>query len=71
MISVKPEITASFEVDPQRGFTPLCPEELPVEDGHQIADELNAQSRFTKYRIVSKDCIPQRRRGSQKRRKKS
>lgn len=58
MVSVKPEITASFDVDPQRGFTPLCPDELPVYNGHKIAQELNAQAQFAKYRIVSKDCHP-------------
>ncbi len=58
MVSVRPEITASFEVDPQRGFTPLCPDELPVHDGHSIADELNAQAQFARFRIVSKDCHP-------------
>ena len=28
--------TASHNVDPQKGFTPLCPDELPVPDGHLI-----------------------------------
>lgn len=50
--------SASFEVDPQRGFTPLCPNELPVAEGDQIATELNAQAQFARYRIVSKDCHP-------------
>ena len=58
MVSVKPDTTASFDVDPQRGFTPLCPDELPVQDGHTIAHELNVQARFARYRIVSKDCHP-------------
>ncbi len=58
MISFVKSVTASFEVDPQRGFTPLCPEELPVAGGHQIADELNAQARLAGYRLVSKDCHP-------------
>ena len=50
--------TASFDVDPQRGFTPLCPDELPVAGGDQIADELNAQAEFASARLVSKDCHP-------------
>ena len=50
--------TASFDVDPQRGFTPLCPNELPVAEGDQIAAELNAQALFVRYRVVSKDCHP-------------
>lgn len=53
-----PDKTASFDVDPQRGFTPLCPDELPVRDGHHITDELNNQARFAHFRIVSKDCHP-------------
>lgn len=55
---VKKETTASFDIDPQRGFTPLCPEELPVPGGEEIAAELNAQAKFTAVRLVSKDCHP-------------
>jgi len=58
MINLARSVTASFEVDPQRGFTPLCPDELPVAEGHCIADELNAQARLAGYRLVSKDCHP-------------
>ena len=35
------EVIAAIDVDAQNGFTPLCPGELPVEDGENIADELN------------------------------
>lgn len=52
------ETTASFDVDPQRGFTPLCPAELPVTGGDEIAAELNAQATFAAVRLVSKDCHP-------------
>ncbi len=52
------ETTASFDVDPQRGFTPLCPAELPVAGGDEIAAELNAQAQFAAFRLVSKDCHP-------------
>jgi len=58
MIKVKKAKTASFDVDPQRGFTPLCPDELPVAGGDAIADELNAQAAFAAVRVVSKDCHP-------------
>ncbi len=58
MIRIDREKTASFDVDPQRGFTPLCPDELPVVGGDQIADELNAQAEFARVRLVSKDCHP-------------
>jgi len=51
-------VTASFDVDPQRGFSPLCPQELPVPEGDQIVDELNAQATFAAFRLVSKDCHP-------------
>lgn len=50
--------TASHNVDPQKGFTPLCPSELPVLDGHNIVDELNHQNALAKYRTVSKDVHP-------------
>jgi len=58
MIKIDREKTASFDVDPQRGFTPLCPDELPVVGGDQIADELNIQAKFASVRLVSKDCHP-------------
>jgi nicotinamidase/pyrazinamidase len=46
---------ASLEVDPQNTFTPNCPNELPVPQGHLIVDELNAQADKAMLRIVSKD----------------
>ncbi|MDJ0622273.1 MAG: nicotinamidase [Desulfocapsaceae bacterium] len=58
MSAIRQDKTVSFDVDPQRGFTPLCPNELPVEEGHLIADELNNQANLAKFRIVSKDCHP-------------
>jgi nicotinamidase/pyrazinamidase len=58
MIRIEKLRTASFDVDPQRGFTPLCPEELPVAEGDRIADELNRQAQFGSFRLVSKDCHP-------------
>jgi len=58
MLSIQRSTTASFDVDPQCGFTPLCPQELPVPEGDRIAAELNAQARLTGYRLVSKDCHP-------------
>lgn len=58
MIKVEKSITASFDVDPQCGFTPLCPDELPIVEGDLIAGELNAQAQFAHYRVVSKDCHP-------------
>lgn len=50
------ETIASIDIDAQYGFTPVCPEELPVPDGQNIAHELNRQARFAQYRIGSKDA---------------
>ncbi|WP_257286166.1 isochorismatase family protein [Endozoicomonas sp. SESOKO1] len=52
------ETIAAFDVDPQKCFTPLCPDELPVPDGHQIASELNRQARLAGVRVGSKDAHP-------------
>lgn len=46
---------ASFDVDAQQCFTPLCPDELPVPEGHLIVPELNAQAQFAALRVGSKD----------------
>ena len=48
--------TASFDVDPQNTFTPLCPSELPVPEGHLIADALNTQATYARIRVGSKDA---------------
>lgn len=50
--------TASHNVDPQKGFTPLCPDELPVPDGHNIVSELNGQNSIVAYKTFSKDIHP-------------
>jgi nicotinamidase/pyrazinamidase len=50
--------TASFDIDPQNGFTPECPAELPVADGTAIVPALNAQAQFARLRAVSKDAHP-------------
>lgn len=55
---LRTDIIASFDVDPQRGFTPLCPDELPVPGGHEIVDELNRQAAMADLRIGSKDAHP-------------
>ncbi|OEY67666.1 isochorismatase family protein [Marinobacter sp. X15-166B] len=49
---------ASFDVDAQKGFTPVCPDELPVPEGDQIVDELNAQAALADFRIGSRDAHP-------------
>jgi nicotinamidase/pyrazinamidase len=50
--------TASHNVDPQKGFTPLCPNELPVTDGENIVTELNKQNNLVAFKTVSKDVHP-------------
>ena len=57
-MKIDPTVTASFEVDPQRGFSPLCPQELPVPEGDHIVAELNRQAGYARARLVSKDCHP-------------
>lgn len=47
---------ASFDVHAQNTFTPLCSEELPVPEGHQIVSELNAQAKKARFRIGSKEA---------------
>lgn len=47
---------ASYDVDSQNAFTPVCPDELPAPDGAGIVDELNAQAKFAGFRIASKDA---------------
>lgn len=49
-------LTASLDVDAQQGFTPLCPEELPVPKGDEIVEELNRQAGAARLRIGSKDA---------------
>ncbi|MFD2177578.1 isochorismatase family protein [Veronia pacifica] len=49
---------AAIDVDPQRTFTPLCPAELPVDDGHNIAAALNRQAEVATYRVLTKDAHP-------------
>lgn len=57
-MEIRRENTASFDIDPQNGFTPVCPDELPVNDGTAIVPELNAQAEYARLRVVSKDAHP-------------
>lgn len=52
------EKTASHNVDPQKGFTPLCPDELPVPDGNLIGDELAKQNMLFPIKTISRDIHP-------------
>lgn len=55
-IGINVQQTASFDVDAQNTFTPVCPNELPVAGGAEIVDELNAQATLARLRIGSKDA---------------
>jgi len=59
MIKINKAYTATFDVDAEKCFTPLCPNELPVPGGDEIVDELNAQAEFAAFRIGSKDAHPE------------
>lgn len=51
-------IVASLDIDAQKGFTPLCPAELPVAGGADIVAALNQQATLAALRIGSKDAHP-------------
>ena len=55
---------ASFDIDAQNTFTPVCPDELPVAEGDTIAPELNAQAQFASLRLASRDAQAVARSGS-------
>lgn len=50
------KFVASFDIDAQNTFTPVCPDELPVAEGDTIAPELNANARFASLRLGSRDA---------------
>lgn len=52
----KNAVVASFDVDAQNCFTPVCPDELPVPEGTLIVGELNAQAQLAEFRVGSKDA---------------
>lgn len=49
-------VVAALDIDAQKCFTPLCPNELPAPLGHLIAVELNQQAQFADLRIGTKDA---------------
>lgn len=46
----------SLDIDAQKTFTPLCPQELPIIEGDQIVEELNAQAKLADLRVMTKDA---------------
>ncbi len=57
-ITVRFRETASHCVEPQKGFTPMCPTELPVPGGDEIVPELVGQNGIVTSRTVSKEVHP-------------
>lgn len=55
-MTLNKEFTASFDVDAQNTFTPVCPNELPVPGGDEIASALNEQAKLARLRVGSKDA---------------
>jgi nicotinamidase/pyrazinamidase len=55
-ISIIKNQTASIDIDAQKTFTELCPDELPVPSGQQIVAELNHNATNAAFRIGSKDA---------------
>lgn len=56
MVTVKKSETASFDIDAQKTFSPLCPDELPVAEGHLIVPELNANKERAAIHVASRDA---------------
>jgi nicotinamidase/pyrazinamidase len=50
--------TAVLDVDAQKGFTPICPLELPVPNGDKIVEECNKNAKRARFRYMSKDAHP-------------
>ncbi|EGA70568.1 nicotinamidase-related amidase [Vibrio sinaloensis DSM 21326] len=50
--------TAAVDVDPQKGFSELCPNELPVAGALDIVDELIANHSKASIKLVSRDMHP-------------
>lgn len=46
----------AIDVDAQRTFSPLCPNELPVLQGDEIVEELNKQAKLADLRVMTKDA---------------
>ena len=55
-VAIHSQRTASFDVDAQNTFTPVCADELPVVGGTEIVPELNAQAALARLRLGSKDA---------------
>ncbi|KGY12693.1 amidase [Vibrio tubiashii] len=57
-IKIDKQTTASIDVDPQKGFSELCPDELPVQGALEIVEELKRNHAKASLRLVSRDMHP-------------
>ncbi|MGY5612775.1 isochorismatase family protein [Vibrio brasiliensis] len=57
-VEIEKNKTACIDVDPQQGFSELCPNELPVEGALQIVDELILNHGKASLKLVSRDMHP-------------
>lgn len=54
---IEVKIIASFEIDPEKGFTHQC-NELAIDGGDEIVPELNENAKLAVYRYLSRDMHP-------------
>ncbi|CAM3698002.1 isochorismatase family protein [Vibrio aquimaris] len=57
-VKVEKSKTASIDVDPQKGFSELCPNELPVAGALEIVGELIENHSKADFCLVSRDMHP-------------
>lgn len=57
-VEIEKNKTACIDVDPQQGFSELCPKELPVAGALQIVDELVLNHGKASLKLVSRDMHP-------------
>ena len=57
-VSIYKNETIAFDVDIQNGFSPNCPNELPVKRATEIVEESLKTHKMCKYKIMSKDTHP-------------
>lgn len=56
MLKIDKQVTASFDIDAQKTFSPFCPAELPVVEGDKIVEELNRNKGFARLHVASRDA---------------
>ncbi|MGR5133377.1 nicotinamidase [Vibrio alfacsensis] len=57
-VRVNYQTTAVIDVDPEKGFTELCPDELPVTGALEIVPELQKNHTKGRLKLVSRDLHP-------------